>query len=198
MPSPQPTATQLLEAAADGDRAAFDALYALLYDDLRGRAHRHRQRWGGDYSMDSVALVSEAYSKLIGQDGLALKSRAHFLAVAAKAMRSVLLDYAKWKNAAKRPSPRDRVSFDGVNGLFDADRSLWDEQADVLIALNEALERLKQLDERQSQVVVCRFFGGMTIHDTAEALDISVATVNRDWTMAKAWLYGELKPLQGG
>ena len=112
-------------------------------------------------------------------------------------MRFILLDYAKQKNAKKRPPPQNRVSFDKVEGLFEKGRSLWEEPADVLVALDEALKRLARIDERQSQIVVCRFFGSMTIKETAEALDISTATVNRDWEMAKTWLYREIKRIMG-
>ncbi|MCH8962954.1 MAG: sigma-70 family RNA polymerase sigma factor [Bacteroidetes bacterium] len=194
---PQTTVTQLLEAVGNGDRTAFDELYDLLHEELRMLAHRHRQRWRGDYTIDTVALVNEAYLKLVGRTSVNLKSRAHFLAVAAKAMRFILLDYAKRRDASKRPDPRNRVSFDKVGSLFEKGRSLSGEQADVLVALDEALKRLSHRDKRQSQVVECRFFGGMTIKETAAALEIATATVNRDWDMAKTWLYREIKRILG-
>ena len=189
MPPSQTTVTQLLKAVGDGDRTAFDELYDLLYEELRVRAHWHRQRWRGDYTLDTIALVGEAYEKLVDQTSFNLKSRAHFLAVAAKAMRFILLDYAK---QAKIENRLQRVSLDKVEDLFEKGRSLSG-QADVLVVLDEALKRLSQVDERQSQVAVCRFFGGMTIKETAEALGIATATVNRDWVVAKTWLYREIK-----
>ncbi len=193
----QTTVTQLLEAVGNGDRTAFNELYDLLYEELRARAHRHRQRWRGDYTLDTVALVNEAYLKLVGRTSVNLKSRAHFLAVAAKAMRFILLDYAKRRDASKRPDPANRVSFDKVEGLFEKGRSFSGGQADVLVALDEALKRLSHRDERQCQIVECRFFGGMTIKETAAALEIATATVNRDWDMAKTWLYREIKQIMG-
>ena len=197
MHPPQTTVTQLLNAVSNGDSTALDELYDLLYEELRARAHRQRQRWRGDYSLDSVALVNEAYLKLVDQTSVNVKSRAHFLAIAAKAMRFILLDYAKRRKTDKRWGHLQRVSFDKVEGLFEKGVSPLDDQADVLVALDEALKRLAQRDERQSQVVVCRFFGGMTIKETEEALGIATATVSRDWDMAKTWLYREIKRIMG-
>ena len=193
MPPSRTTVTQLLVAVSNGDHMALDDLYHRLYEELRVLAHRHRQRWRGDYTLDTVALVNEVYLKLVDQTSVNLKSRAHFLAVAAQAMRYVLLDYAKKRQALKRGGNQQRVSFDEMKGIFEEGIALTEERADVLVALDEALERLAQFDARQSRVMECRFFGGMTIKETAEALEISPATVNRDGELAKTWLYREIK-----
>ena len=197
MPPSRTTVTQLLNAVNDGDHAALDKLYHLLYEELRVRAHRQRKQWRGDYTLDSVALVNEAYLKLVGQTSIDLKNRAHFLAIAAKAMRFVLFDYVKQRQAQKRGGDHQRVSFEKLKGIFEKGGTVSEEQADVLIALDEALARLAQFDERQSQVVECRFFGGMTITETATALGISAAPVKPDWEMAQTWLYREIKRILG-
>ncbi len=195
MPPSQTTVTQLLEAVSNGDHTALDDLYNLLYEELRVLAHRRRQRWRGDYTLDTIALVNEAYLKMVDQTSVNLESRTHFFAVAARAMRYILLDYVKQRQALKRGGDQQRVSFDEMKGIFEEGIAITEERADVLIALDEALERLAQFDARQSRVMECRFFGGMTIKETAEALEISPATVNRDGEMAKTWLYREIKRL---
>jgi RNA polymerase sigma factor (TIGR02999 family) len=162
-------------------------MYPPAYEELRVLAHRHRQRWRGHYTLDTVALMSEAYLKLARAKSIHLKSRAHFLALVAKAMRQILLDYAR------QHRPIHKVSLDEMESLCGAEVLLWREGADVLVALDEALERLAQFDRRQSQVVECRFFGGLTIHETAEALGIATATVNRDWAVARTWLCREIR-----
>lgn len=197
MTSSQPSVSELLEAVSRGETAALDHLYPLVYEELRKVAHRQRRGWHGDYTLDTVALVGEAYLKLVDQTSITLKSRAHFFAVAARAMRQILLDYAKKRQAQKRGGDFQRVSFDEMRGLFDQGLVLSKERADILVALEEALERLATIDERQCQVVECRFFGGMTIEDTAAVLDVSTATVNRDWKMARSWLHREIQRILG-
>ena len=188
----QATVTRLLEAARSGDRAAFEQLFPLIYDEVRKRAHQQRQQWHGDYTLNTTALVHEAYLKLVDQDQADWASRAHFLAVAARVMRHILLDYAKSRRTQKRGGKAPKISLDVVQAVGEHELVLSEERAEALITLDEALQRLQQIDERQSRIVECRFYGSMTIKETAEALNISPATVTRDWAVAQAWLYQEM------
>lgn len=185
------TVTRLLEAVQDGDAAALDDVFALVYDELKRLAHRQRRSWRGQATMNTTALVNEAYLKLVGPAPLAVENRAHFLALASKAMRQILCNYARERNAQKRGGDVHQVSLSelhGPSGLID----FSEEHALTLMALDGALQRLEALDPRQAQVVECRFFGGLTIEETADALGISPRTVKRDWAMAQAWLHQEM------
>lgn len=195
MSRPQTTVTQLLKAASDGNRAALDELYPLIYNELHVLADRQRQGWHGNYTMNTTALVNEAYFKLVDQTRADWTSRAHFFAVASKIMRNLLLDYAKKCRTQKRGGDVQKVTFDEMQGLLDGQNIPSDGMADLLEALDEALTCLAQRDARQSQIVEYRFFGGMTIKETAAALGIAPATVSREWTMARAWLYREIAQL---
>ncbi len=190
--SPQETVTQLLVAMHEGDQRAVDALFPLVYDELRALAHRKRQRWHGDQTLNTTALIHEAYLKLVGQPDRAWEGRTHFFSVASKAMRHVLINYAESRRRQKRGGDQPKVSLEAMQELMGPDVAVSEEQADILLALDEALRRLEQIDPRQGQIVECRFFGGLTIRETAEALDISPATVKRSWIMAQSWLYREL------
>lgn len=177
--------TQLLEAHAQGDREALDALLPRIYDELR-RIARYRLRGErAGHTLNTTALVHEAYLKLVRLDRMDWQNRAHFFAIASRAMRNILIDYATRRNAQKRGGRQEPVSLDGVDVGTEAHLS-------DLVALDQALKRLASFDERQARVVECRFFGGLTIDETAEALDTSPATVSRDWSMARAWLNREL------
>lgn len=177
--------TRLLEAYAGGDHAAFDRVFPLIYDDLRRIADGRLRRERDDHTLNATALVHEAYLKLARLDRLAWQNRAHFLAIASQAMRQILVDYAIRRGAEKRGGNRQAIPLD--------DNLAGEEQtAESILALHEALERLSQLDARQARIVECRFFGGMNLDETAAALDISAATVSRDWTMARAWLNSQL------
>lgn len=187
------TVTRLLGALESGDGGALDALLPLVYDELRVLAHRQRRRWQGDFTLHTTALVHEAYLKLIDQERLGAASRAHFFALASKAMRHLLCNYARDRRAQKRGGDVQKLSLDEARAMPEAGAGLSEEQADTLAALDDALRRLERLDERQGQIIECRFFGGMTIADTAEALGLSPATVKRDWTLAQAWLHHELE-----
>lgn len=178
--------TQLLQEVNAGDRAAIDRLLPLVYDELRALAHQQRYRWQGQPTLNTTALVHEAYLKLAGGADVDWQSRRHFFRVAAKAMRYILLDYAKATQREKRGGDRVQVELDEAH-------LVTEEEADELIALNMALERLEAANLRQSQIVECRFFGGMTIDETAAVLDISPATVKRGWNVARAWLYREIR-----
>jgi RNA polymerase sigma factor (TIGR02999 family) len=177
--------TRLLHAAVGGDRDALDRLVPLVYDDLHRLAHRQLGREGGGHTLQTTGLVHEAYMKLAGGKVNAA-NRSHFLAIAARAMRQVLVDYARRRKAEKRGSGVAAVTLnDGEQGV--------DMSTDELLALDDVLE---QLDPRQRQVVELRFFGGMEEKDIAEVLGISERTVRRDWVKARAWLYRALYPKQ--
>lgn len=187
---------RVLEALRAGEPGAFDELFPLVYDELHGIAARERRRWEGDETLNTTALVNEAYLKLVDHPTPDWRSRAHFLAVASTAMRQILIDYAKRKRAAKRGGGQPHLA------LHDLEAALRQEDGpgsrdEVLLALDEVLRRLEQRDRRQARIVECRFFGGMTIEDTAEALGVSAATVKRGWAMAQAWLYRELRRTAG-
>lgn len=189
----QDTVTRLLDEMRAGNPGAFDGLLPLVYDELRQLARRQRRRWRGDETLTSTALVHEAYLRLVDQSAVKWDSRAHFLAVASTAMRHILLDYAKRKRAARREGGRDRIPLHEVEGILVANGDAGDSQSEAVVALDAALRRLEARDPRQSRIVECRFFGGMTIEETAEALGISRATVKRGWAMAQAWLYRDLR-----
>lgn len=178
--------TGLLVAWRAGDGSAFDRLFPLVYDELRRIAHRQLARERGDHTLGTTALVHEAYLKLVDQTRAQLTDRAHFFAVASRAMRRILVDYARRHRALKRGGVAGAVSLDD-SALIAAER------ADTLVALDEALTRLAEVDERISRVVECRFFGGLTEEETAEALQITARTVRRDWVKAKGWLHRELR-----
>jgi RNA polymerase sigma-70 factor, ECF subfamily len=178
--------TRLLEAAVAGDQEALDRLVPLVYEDLRRVAHRQLDREGGGHTLQTTALIHEAYLKLASGGSVSATSRTHFLALAARAMRQVLVDYARRRKAAKRGG--------GVISVTLGDEPQpTDTSADDLLALNEALE---QLEPRQRQVIECRFFGGMEEKDIAAVLGVSERTVRRDWVKARAWLYQALYPTQ--
>jgi len=184
--SGQGEVTRLLEAAVGGDQDALDRLVPLVYDDLRRLAHRQLGREGGGHTLQTTGLVHEAYLKLAGGAGIGAANRAHFLAIAARAMRQVLVDYARRRKAEKRGGGVINVTLnDGDQGL--------DVSSDDLLALDDILG---QLEERQRQVVELRFFGGLEEKDIAEALGVSERTVRRDWVKARAWLYRALYPQQ--
>jgi len=192
----QKTVTRLLGRVEEGDRDALDALLSLVYDELRVLAHRHRRRWRGDFTLHTTALVHEVYLKLVDQEQLGAASRPHFFALASKAMRHLLCNYARDRKRQKRGGHVRKLSIDEATAVPESGSKLSEEQADTLAALDEALRRLERLDARQGQVVECRFFGGMTIADTAEALGLSPATVKREWALAQAWLHRELEDVR--
>jgi len=191
--SQQDSVTRLLDALRAGDRGAFDQLFPLVYAELHHLAGIQRRRLEGDDTLNTTALVHETYLRLVDQSAPRWVNRPHFMAVAATAMRQILLDYAKRKRAAKREGARNYVPLHELEEVLRGNRDVSEALPEALIALDTALVRLEQLNPRQRSIVECRFFGGMTIEDTAEALMLSPATVKRDWTMAQAWLYRELE-----
>ncbi len=185
------TVTRLLADIAAGDRLAMEALFPIVYQELRGLAHRQRRRWSGDSTLGTTALVHEAYLKLVGVDRIDARTSAHFLKVAAIAMRHILCNYAREQRAAKRGGDSPRIALDALpEGLLPL--SFSDSQSATLEALDDALRRLEKMEPRLGEVVECRFFGGLTIEDTAAALGTSPATVKRDWALARSWLFREL------
>lgn len=180
--------TQLLIEYGRGDDDAFERLIPLVYDELHMLARSHRYRWNGyENALGTTSIVHEAYMKLVDQNHVEWKSRSQFYCIASRAMRSVLIDNARAHQAKKRGGDRQKVAADDAQ-LVSAERSA------ELIALDEALDRLQETDDELGSVVECRFFGGLTIAETGEALSMSAATVKRRWTMAQIWLYKELQP----
>jgi RNA polymerase sigma factor (TIGR02999 family) len=191
--SQQDEVARLLEALRHGDPAAFDRLFPLVYEELRAVAHGQRQRWQGDHTLETTALVHEAYLKLVDQSRTSLESRAHFLATAAKAMRHILINYARDRTAKKRGGDRPKLSLDELSEGLEGATILSEDNDDVLIALDAALTKLAQVNERQSRIVECRFFGGLTIEETATALAISTASVSRGWALAQVRLFHDVQ-----
>jgi RNA polymerase sigma factor (TIGR02999 family) len=188
----QTTVTRLLGELQLGNRAAFSELFPLIYGELRGLARRQRQGWRGDLTLNTTALVHEAYVKLVNQKHLDAGSRAHFFAIAAKAMRHILCNYARDRRRQKRGGDLQRLSIDELDAM-PAAMIVSSEQAVILMALDDALRQLQDMNPQLSDVVECRFFGAMSIEDTAAALGLSPATVKRHWALARAWLYRRLQ-----
>jgi len=180
--------TQLLHNVRDGKEGAFDELFSLVYAELRkvARGALHKQR--REHTLQTTALVNEAYLKLAPHADASWQNRAHFFSIAARAMKQILIDHARKRTAQKRGGDRDRTTLTSKHLAFEV-------ALEELLALDEALDRL---DERQRQVVEYRFFGGMTEEEIAEVLDVSTRTVQRDWAKARAWLYRDLYPTDNG
>lgn len=182
--SSTPNVTQLLVAWGNGNQIARDELVPLVYDELHKLAHYYLRRERDDHTLQTTALVNEAYMKLIDQQ-VTWRNRAHFFGIAAQAMRRILVDYARAARNAKRGGPQPRLALD------EALDQAAERDAD-LIALDDALTSLAAFDPQQSQIVELRYFGGLTIAETAEVLGISDSTVEREWALARAWLRREL------
>jgi len=187
MPDPKGEITLLLQELAEGNDSAFDRLVPLVYEDLRHIARRYMRRQGSTITVDTTGLVHEAYLRLVDQTQIRWKDRDHFLSVYAVVMRNLLVDMARKRQAAKRGGDQQRITFD-------ENLVRIDEQADQLIALDGALTRLAELEERLAHVVECRFFAGLSEDETAKALGVTTRTVQRDWAKAKALLNQWLNP----
>lgn len=178
--------TGLLVEWRDGDKAALDRLMPLVYDELRRIAHRYVQRERAGHTLQTSALVNEAYLRLAGQQDVSWQNRAHFFAVTAQTMRHLLIDHARRRRYAKHGGELQQVPIDDASQM-----SM--QRATELIALEEALDELATLDQRKSRVVELRYFGGLSLEETAEVMNVSLMTVRRDWRAAKAWLYRRIK-----
>jgi RNA polymerase sigma factor (TIGR02999 family) len=182
--------TQLLIAWSGGDQTAFDELMPLIYDDLHRMARRHMRQQRPNHTLQTTALINEAYMRLVGEPGRTWQNRAHFFGVAAKAMRHVLVDYARKVSTQKRGGVRPAPLNEAV--VIAADR------LDEVVALDDALIDLEKLNPRQCQVVELRYFGGLSVEETAENLKVSPDTVARNWRTARAWLYRRLSDYDTG
>jgi RNA polymerase sigma factor (TIGR02999 family) len=194
--APDPTAPSA-DALTRDAAAGLDALLPLVYEELRALARRQRRGWDGDFTLNTTALVHEAWIKLDRSRGGPIEDRNHLLGLAGRAMRHILCDYARDRKRLKRGGEARRLPvevLEGVDGLLQVD----DAYLEVMESLDEALNRLETAEPRQARVVECRFFAGLGIEDTALALGVSAPTVKRDWAMARAWLYRELHPDASG
>jgi RNA polymerase sigma factor (TIGR02999 family) len=177
--------TQLLQEWSKGDENALARLMPLVHDELHRLAHQHMRRESAGHVLQTSALINEAYLRLVDQPQIRWQGRAHFFGIAARLMRQILVDDARKRSAAKRGGSFIQVPFDEASNLVQ-------EQAANVAALDDALQRLETMDERQGKIVELRFFGGLSIEETAEILKVSPGTVMRDWTFARAWLRNEM------
>jgi len=179
--------TQLLVAWTNGDQAARDQLISVVYEELYRLARRYMRKESPGHTLQTSALVNEAFLRLVDQRNVRWQNRSHFFAIAAQMMRRILVDYARSRSYAKRGGGARALSLD-------EELIVSDERSDEVVAVHEALEELARFDARKSQIVELRFFGGLSIDETAEVLGVSPGTVMSDWTMAKAWLRREISP----
>jgi RNA polymerase sigma factor (TIGR02999 family) len=178
--------TQLLTAWRQGDQAALQRLTPVVYEELRRLAHRYMEGQSPHHTLQTTALVHEAYLRLVDQNSPSFTDRSHFFAVAAKAMRQILVDHARTIQRQKRGAGASRVKLDET-------ALISPEQSEAIVDLNDALERLASLDSRAAQGVELRYFGGLNQDEIADVLKVSAVTVRRDWVFARAWLYTELQ-----
>jgi len=183
---PAPDVTLLLNKLAAGDQKAASELVPLVYEELRRLAARHLAHERSDHTLQTTALVHEAYVKLAGQKDAKWQNRAQFFGVASQAMRRILVDYARTKQRIRRGGKQQKVSLDDVS-LVSSERT------EEVLAVHESLSRLEALDARQARIVELRYFGGLTVEEIAEVVGISAKTVMRELNVAKAWLYGDLR-----
>lgn len=182
--------TSLLAKIRAGDRDGEERLLKLVYPELRKLAHYHLKRERPDHTLQATALVHEAYLRIFGAEPVAWRDRAHFFALAARKMRQILVDYARARSTGKRGGTWVRLSLDAVANLGDAGLN------NDILAVDESLSRLEQLDPHAARVIELRFFAGMTEKETAEALRVPLSSVKRTWDFARAWLFRELSRLQ--
>jgi RNA polymerase sigma factor (TIGR02999 family) len=185
-PLNQAEITRLLMKLNTGDKAAKDRLFECVYHELRQQASAQLRHERCGHTLQTTDLVHEAYLKLVDQKQAQWQNRAHFFSIAALAMRRILVDYARGHQAAKRGGGQPKISLDEAANLPEG-------RSEEMVALDEALTRLTAIDKRQGRIVELRFFGGLTIEETAQLLALSAATVKREWNMAKAWLYREMR-----
>lgn len=200
MSDESPDVTQLLQQWGSGDQAALHSLLPLVYAELRDLAQRRLQRERPDHTLQRTALVNEAFLRLSNQRPVAWQNRAQFLGLASKMMRRILVDYARQRRAAKRGKAEEHLSLDDTQAALEIDHvqalqavdGVGDDARVDVLAIDAALVRLEQLDAAQSHIVELRYFGGLTIEETATVTDISPASVKREWALARAWLRREL------
>jgi RNA polymerase sigma factor (TIGR02999 family) len=178
--------TQMLREWGEGDAKVLDSLMPLVYEELRRQASRYLRKERANHTLQTTALIHEAYIKLIDQKSVEWQNRSHFFAIASVAMRRILVDYARERHREKRGGSAENLALDEALQISSDERSV------DLIALDEALNRLAKLDKRQAKVVELRYFSGLSIDETAEILGVSNATVRLDWNLAKAWLKQEI------
>ena len=184
--------TAMLRAWGDGNREALDALVPRVYDELHRQAHRYLRGERPNHTLQTSALINEAYLLLAGQKDVQWQNRTHFFGIAASIMRRILVDYARTQQRAKRGGNEANLPLDMALSIV---AEMTNEQTKIdLILLNDALDKLTEIDERQARIVELRYFSGLTVEETAEVLDISAMTVKRDWNVAKAWLRREMSP----
>ena len=183
--TPTPHITELLDKVSAGEARALDDLLTAVHGELRKQAARYLRRERQNHTLQPTALVNEAFLKLVDQRNVRWQNRAHFFGIAAQAMRRILIDHAKAQRRIKRGGVRQNVTLD--EGMLAAESRSID-----LLALDEVLTRLGSIDERQARVVELRFFGGLSVEEAAEVMDLSPATIKREWSMAKAWLFAQL------
>jgi RNA polymerase sigma factor (TIGR02999 family) len=197
-PDPSPEITRLLLSWSGGDQAALTALFPLVYDQLRNMAQAHLRREREAHTLQRTALVHEAFLRLVDQRNVDWRSRAQFFGLASQMMRRILVDYARRRGAAKRGGHAvldidELLRADGTIGGAEASEALAvDQEAVDFQAIDAALQRLEELDERQGKLVELRFFGGLSLEEAAEIMGVSTATLKRDWAFARAWLQREL------
>lgn len=177
--------SELLDLCGDGNSSALEEMFPLVMHELRRMAHAHMRKEGAGHTLQTTALINEAYLKLIKQKDQKWQNRTHFFAVASKVMRHILLDYARTRTRDKRGGGAIHVEFDDATNISY-------ERSEEIIALDDALTRLAAIDPLKSRIVEMRHFGGMSVEETAEALEIAPITVMRHWSMAKAWLRREI------
>ncbi|MDQ3801544.1 MAG: sigma-70 family RNA polymerase sigma factor [Acidobacteriota bacterium] len=178
--------TQMLKKWSEGNQEVLDKLMPLVYDELRRQASRYLRRERANHTLQTTALIHEAYLKLIDQNQVEWQNRTHFFAIAAQAMRRILVDYARERNREKRGGAAENLPLEEAAFVVSEEKSV------DLVALDEALTRLAEFDERQARVVELRYFSGLSIDETADILGVSNVTVRRDWNMAKAWLHRQI------
>jgi len=184
---PADNLTELLIEWRDGDKSALDKLTPLVYDELRRIAHRYVRRERNGHTLQTTALVNEAYVRLAGSKNIVWQNRAHFFAATAQVMRNVLIDHARRRLFAKRGGHVQQVAME------EALTAMTEQRADELVLLDDALHELSKMDARKGQVVELRYFGGLSLEETAEVLEVSLMTVRRDWRAAKAWMFRRMK-----
>jgi len=178
--------TTLLQAWSDGDRSAHDQLWPVVHAELRRLAHRQMARERPDHTLQTNALVNEAYMRLVDWKQAHFKNRAHFFGIAAQVMRRILMDHARKHQADKRGGEAEKLPIEEEILVVSHEKSA------ELIALDDALQTLAAMDEQKAKIVELRYFGGLSIEETAEVMGVSVPTINRQWRMAKAWLYSQI------